>query len=271
VPCPHCHKHILLYRSNYTFNSRQTHENIKPKLKAEPEAPSKIIPAWQKTLTNFISFILILIFAVRALAILYNYLHRENSSPTPVQTTQVDPAQPGTKPSPTQEAKPAPTQTESKISNPPLKEENYDWNITETDASKNGNIDVAVNWLLRAPAIRDLIIHPDPNMMAGTPLNFLGKAVGLTGTVAEVRDYPAGGDKAIGGKESSSIIVKCADGTLAVSLCLKKAGGYVRVGDTVSLYGYLVGKLEQENQLVGKETELVLVGNDYDNWGPSTP
>jgi hypothetical protein len=394
VPCPHCHKHILLYRSNYNFKSRQTHENIKPKpkskssmedflkgfspysssnftpfdrttsltgnqwedtlvggvlivcivficillsldikiqgrlfyvllcgfpiyflpsyiakrhklndypsifllncftgwsiigwiialvwarkdivekLKKQSEARSRIIPAWQNILANFICFILILIFAFRALAILYNYLHREYSSPQPALTAQVDPAQPSTQPIPTQEAKPAPAQGEPKISNPPPQKANYDWNITEIDASKNGNIVVAVNWLLRAPAIRDLTIHPDPNMMAATPLKFLGKAVSLTGTVVEIRDYPAGSDYAIGGKESSSLLVKCADGTLALSLCLKKAGGNVREGEEVLLYGYPVGILEQKNQLGGKETVLVLVANDYDNFGTSTP
>ena len=40
----------------------------------------------------------------------------------------------------------------------------FEWNTTEIDASKNGNIAVAVTWLLRNPAIRSIChIPPNPN------------------------------------------------------------------------------------------------------------
>jgi TPR repeat protein len=130
----------------------------------------------------------------------------------------------------------------------------YEWNKTEIDVPKNGNGAVAVYWLMRDPAIRESASTPPLELLAKNPLDYLGKVVKLTGKVVDVRDYPAGSEMAVGGKETSVIMIQCIDQTLASSFCMKSSGN-MKVGDSVNLFGYPVGKIQEE---------LVLFGNDYD-------
>jgi|GEM_PF-1954410 len=144
----------------------------------------------------------------------------------------------------------------------------FEWNTTEIDATKNGNIAVAVNWLLRNPTIRASAISPQPELVAKTPWNYFGKVVKLTGTVAVVQDFPQGSDfgQSLGGQNASDIVTVTADGTIVELFCMK-ASGSVKVGDIANLFGYPVGNLDVENRLGGKDPHLILVGNDYDNLG----
>ena len=142
----------------------------------------------------------------------------------------------------------------------------YDWNTTENDATKNGNIGVAVNWVNRYPSIRRAAIAPAPQYIAKSPWNYYGKVVKVAGVVGFIQDYPAGSDSAIDGKASSDIVIMCDDGTIAESLCMSPSGNITK-GCTVNLYGYPVGVTEVPNRVGGTDTHLMMVGNDYDNYG----
>jgi len=142
----------------------------------------------------------------------------------------------------------------------------YDWNTTEIDAIKNGNIGVAVNWVNRQPAIRGVAIAPQPQYIAKQPWNYFGKVVRVRGTVVVVQDYPLGSDNSINGQASSDIVIECADGTIAEMFCMRTSGN-ITTGCTVNFYGYPCGVTEVPNKIGGTFTHLILVGNDYDNYG----
>ena len=143
---------------------------------------------------------------------------------------------------------------------------NYDWNTTEIDAVKNGNIAVAVNWVNRNSALRGAAIAPQPQYIAKQPWNYYGKVVRVTGTVGVVQDYPAGSDNAINGNDTADIVILCGDGTIAEIFCMKPSGN-ITTGCTVTLYGYPVGVTEVPNRVGGTDTHLIMVGNDYENFG----
>jgi len=141
-----------------------------------------------------------------------------------------------------------------------------DWNRTEIDAQKNGNMAFAVQKILANPSLRNQATIEDPQTVAKTPYNFYGQVIKFTGTVAVVQDYPAGSDNAIAGKESSDIVTVTSDQTIVESLCMKSSSD-MRVGDTVNLYGYPAGVMDVPNRVGGSDVHLIIVGNDYDNLG----
>ena len=180
-----------------------------------------------------------------------------SQSPKPVETS----SQP-------QAVAPESPQPEPRIAPPQVEMPNYDWNTTEIDAEKNGNITVAVNWLLRNPAIRNSVIAPQSQYVIKTPWNYFGKVVKLVGAVAVVQDFPSGSDfgQSLGGVDASDIVMVAADGTIVEMFCMKPSGGLI-VGSEVIFYGYPVGNIDVENRVGGKDPHLILVGNDYDNLG----
>jgi hypothetical protein len=192
---------------------------------------------------------------------------RPTASPPPQsQTAQVEVPQPVRQPAPVQQPETQPPEAPEPMEQPVPTRLNYDWNTTEIDAIKNGNIGVAVNWLNRSPAIRSAAIAPQPQYIAKAPFNYFGKVVKVAGTVGVVQDFPAGSDSALDGQATSDIVIECEDGTIAESFCMKPSGN-ITTGCTVILYGYPVGVTEVPNRNGGNDTHLILVGNDYDNYG----
>jgi len=159
---------------------------------------------------------------------------------------------------------------ETQQSEPETARLNYEWNTTEIDAVKNGNIAVAINWINRKPALRGSAIFPQAEYIAKTPYRFYGKVVRLTGTVAVVQDFPAGSgfSQALGGHDAADIVMSSQDDTIVELFCMNSSGS-MKVGDAVNLYGYPVGVLDVENRLGGKDVHLVIVGNDFDDLGAS--
>jgi DNA-directed RNA polymerase subunit RPC12/RpoP len=142
----------------------------------------------------------------------------------------------------------------------------YDWNTSEIDALQNGNIAVAVNWIKRSPNLRQQATAPQPELVAKTPYIYYGQVVKFTGTVGVVQDFPPGSDfsQSLGGQNTSDIVMIRNDGTIIEMFCLK-ASGYIRVGNTVNLFGYPVGVTDVPNRMGGNDVHLIVVGNDYDN------
>lgn len=144
----------------------------------------------------------------------------------------------------------------------------YDWNTTENDAMKNGNIAVAVNWVRRNPNLRQQATTPKPETVATTPYDYYGRVVAFRGEIAVVQNFPPGSDfsNSIGGQSTSDMVMQTADGTTVEMFCLKACGN-IRVGSIVNLYGYPAGVTEVKNRIGGTFTHLILVGNDYDDYG----
>ncbi len=143
-----------------------------------------------------------------------------------------------------------------------------DWNKQETDAMKNGNIPFGIRTILANPALRSKAKNQDPQMVAKTPWNYYGQVVKLTGQVAVVQDFPQGSDfgQMLGGHDASDIVIASQDGTIVELFCMKPSGK-MRIGDRVNLYGYPTGVTEVPNRVGGNDVHLILVGNDYDDFG----
>lgn len=139
------------------------------------------------------------------------------------------------------------------------------WNIKEVDATKNGNLQVAVKLLQTAGDIKKNAETPDPATVIKSPWNYYGKIMKVTGTVAVVQDFPTGSDysKVLDGKDSSDIVITTQDETI-VEMLSSIPSGTLKVGNTITLYGYPIGNSEVSNRVGGKDTHLFLVGNSFD-------
>ena len=102
-------------------------------------------------------------------------------------------------------------------------------------------------------------------MVFKEPWKYYGKIVKITGVVAIVQDYPPGSavTKAIGGP-ASEMAIMANDGTYIDFIMLGDSGN-VKTGEEVSIYGYPVGQDNVQNKLGGTTTELVIVGNAFDD------
>lgn len=139
------------------------------------------------------------------------------------------------------------------------------WNTKETDATKNGNVNVAVQLIKANGNLKTIATSPSPAAVAKAPWNYYGKVVKITGQIADIQEYPVGSDwsKSLGGKEAGQIVIASDDGTITDMLVVGNTGD-LKVDDTVTLYGYPVGLSDVDNKLGGKTTQLFIVGNSFD-------
>ncbi|MFU1795402.1 hypothetical protein ACM1RC_16160 [Paenibacillus azoreducens] len=132
------------------------------------------------------------------------------------------------------------------------------WNMNEPDATKNGNINIAIEMLKASKEIPvgELV---SPEEVIKTPWNFYGKPLIFSGEVAVVEDYPPGSDFGKAGL-ASDIVIESNDGTIVEFFSMVPSGN-IKVGQTVSITAYPVGRAEVENKLGGSFTHLVVVTN----------
>ena len=137
------------------------------------------------------------------------------------------------------------------------------WNIKEMDASRNGNIAVAVKQLKAMGDCRGMSVSVITGDVVKAPWNYYGKVLQFRGEVAIVQEYPPRSDvsKLLGGA-AAEIILVAADDTI-VDFFITGSSGNVRVGDVVTIYGFPVGLLDVENKMGGKTTQLAVVGNSF--------
>ncbi|WP_195892702.1 hypothetical protein [Desnuesiella massiliensis] len=140
------------------------------------------------------------------------------------------------------------------------------WNTTETDIEKNGNISIAVDIIKSNADLKSIATIPEPTAVAKAPWNYYGKVVKISGKITDIQEYPAGSDwsKLLGGKEAGQIVIISDDGTITDMFVMGSTGN-LKNGDRVSLYGYPIGLSDVENRLGGKNTQLFIVGNSFDN------
>ncbi len=133
------------------------------------------------------------------------------------------------------------------------------WNTKDLSIMTNGNIARAVK-LVKAGNLQT-VTAAEPAAVAKTPWNYYGKVVEFTGVAEVVDDYPPDSDisKLMGGGGASEVVFVTDDGTIA-DFFLVGSSGDLRVGDTVTLRGYPVGREEVPNKLGGSFTHLILVG-----------
>jgi len=141
-----------------------------------------------------------------------------------------------------------------------------DWNITDPDIRTNGNIPLAVSVLRAGTFEKESAEKPEAFLVIKTPWNYYGKLLTFTGIVGVVDDYPPGSDvsRILQCEDSSEIVITADDGETIVDMFLRSSSGRIRIGDTVTLYGLVVGRMEVENRIGGTFTHLMMVGNFID-------
>jgi hypothetical protein len=137
------------------------------------------------------------------------------------------------------------------------------WNMTDVDVSKNGNMAVGLEVIRANPDYVNQCKQIDIADAYKRPWNYYGSPISVTGVVGIVEESPPGSEisKFYGGEVSEIVIL--ADGGIPVDMTLLRSSGDLTQGQTVTLYGYVIGKIEVTNALGGKVTNLVLVGNTY--------
>jgi hypothetical protein len=183
----------------------------------------------------------------------------QTEPPEATQTTESEVAQP-------QRAEP---QAKLIIKPAPFDPDNPQWNNTDIDAVKNGNIRIAAKLILATGRFKRprLDTGASAASVAKAPWDYYGKIAKLTGQVAVVQDFPPGSDLAqgLGSKDVSDIVLEAEDGTIVEMFCMKSSET-ISVGSKVTLYGFPCGVTEVPNRLGGNDTHLILVGNKYDIW-----
>lgn len=137
------------------------------------------------------------------------------------------------------------------------------WNTGDMYVTSNGNLPLAIELLKVTGDITKTATSPAPSAVQKAPWNYYGKPVKLTGTVGIVQDYPPGNNLSVEMGGTASEIVMFTDDGAFVDTLLSVSSGTVKMGDSVTVFGYPVGLIEGENKMGGKTTQLVLVGNTY--------
>lgn len=171
------------------------------------------------------------------------------------------------KPAPVaKEQPPKPEKIEPKPKEQPVKpipQPVVKWNVEELDVVENGNIERAIKLLQSSGNAAAPVITPEPFRVAKTPWNYYGKMCRFVGEVKALQDYPPGGETAEMFGGAAAGIVLFADDDTIIAFFLAGSTGNLKKGDRVAVFGYPVGLVEVENQLGGKTTQLVIVGNTF--------
>ncbi len=134
------------------------------------------------------------------------------------------------------------------------------WNTSEIDASKNGNIKVAVKELEKIDDIKSAAETQPGAIVVKRPWDYYGKVLTFTGQVSDISDYAPNSDEAkIFGGKSFAIVINTEDGT-TVQGEIQGDSGTIKKGEKATIYGYPAGTIEGPNTMGGKGTYLLLVG-----------
>jgi hypothetical protein len=140
---------------------------------------------------------------------------------------------------------------------------NPKWNTKDMYIESNSNIPLAIKLLKVNGDITKTAEAPAPISVQKAPWDYYGKPLKVTGKVAVVQDFPPGSEQvtAMGGK-ACEIVLIANDGAIIDSM-LSVSSGDVKIGDSVTIFGYAVGLVEAPNKLGGKTTEVAVIGNTY--------
>lgn len=140
------------------------------------------------------------------------------------------------------------------------KEETVQWNTSEVDASKNGNLNVAVKELKKIDNIQNTSSTEAASTVIKRPWDYYGKILTFTGIISDVADHapnsPAA--KSLGGS-GYGIVIQTNDGT-SVQGEIQGSSGDLKKGQQATIYGYPVGTIEGSNNVGGKPIYLLIVG-----------
>ncbi len=136
-----------------------------------------------------------------------------------------------------------------------------EWNTSEMDAQKNGNIKIAAKLVKNDSNLAAKAETASAAEVIKRPWDYYGKVLKFEGTAAVLQDYPAGSDvgKILGG-ESCEVVMTIGNEETIVDGLLRGTTKGLSNGQRVVIYGYPVGISEVPNKVGGKFTHLVIVG-----------
>ncbi|RUT46664.1 hypothetical protein EJP82_10475 [Paenibacillus anaericanus] len=132
------------------------------------------------------------------------------------------------------------------------------WNTSNIDAETNGNIQVALEYLLTSsPLSKGKQV--DNERVYKAPWEYYGKALTFSGYVSIADDYPPTGDSYL-----QSEVVIITDDDVIVDFIGTVPSGDIKINDYVSITGLVVGRTEVDNTTGGTYTHLIVVTNNMD-------
>ncbi|MGE1061834.1 hypothetical protein NXG27_04220 [Megasphaera paucivorans] len=139
-------------------------------------------------------------------------------------------------------------------------EETVQWNKSDPDALKNGNIKLAIGEIKKHRALAPIAESQDATVVYKSPWNYYGKVISFTGRVAIAENNPPDNDlsKALGG-EACEIVIESSKNVIIDALIAGNVNN-TQVGQQITLYGYPVGRTDVKNKIGGSFTHLVVIG-----------
>jgi hypothetical protein len=134
------------------------------------------------------------------------------------------------------------------------------------DVTTNGNLLIAVGLVQTNGAPRTGAKRVDIGAAAKAPFRYFGEVYQFSGSVAIIQEYAPGSPTArgVGGGEVSEVVLF--DNTLSsmvpIDYLMLGNTGNVKEGDTVTVWGYIVGLIDAKNRLGGTTSELTVVGKE---------
>lgn len=140
--------------------------------------------------------------------------------------------------------------------------ESSHWNTTDLDATTNGNIETAIDFLnaIRASGVEVKVSEPAPGLLKKAPWKYYGCQVRVAGSIDYLQEYPAGSDrsKELGGGAAAEITLSTEDGT-TVNCQILGATGDLTEGKDATIKGVPVGVSEVETAMGGTIQAVMLV------------
>lgn len=140
------------------------------------------------------------------------------------------------------------------------KEKPVQWNTSEADAAKNGNLNIAVKELKKIDNIQNASSPEAASTVIKRPWDYYGKVLSFTGIISDVTDHAPSSvaAKSLGGS-GYGIVIQTSDGT-SVQGEIQGSSGDLKKGQQATIYGYPVGTVEGNNNMGGKPVYLLIVG-----------
>ena len=134
------------------------------------------------------------------------------------------------------------------------------WNITDTNAISNGNIQIAIGQIKSNPiALSGATESTDAALVIKAPWRYYGQTLCFNGDVNFVVEYPPDSSNPNPFSGGSEVIISTQDQAV-VSLVTMENSGLLKPGDLATVCGLPAGRAEVTNNFGGKITCLVIVG-----------
>ena len=142
---------------------------------------------------------------------------------------------------------------------PETNAQTLNWNKSEIDALKNGNIPIAAQLVVKDNNLAPKAEQANPDEVIKRPWDYYGKVITFTGQVGYMQDYPKESEfgQAFNGDAFELVMTS---GDTIVDVIGKGSTAGISDGQTITTYAYPVGVTEVPNKVGGSFKHLIVVG-----------